>query len=205
MVMVMELVEAGKMARSEGIKTIIWDLLWRQGGRLAKIVSPNDLTFVLWLNDPITRGKLIMFMFQHFTPDMVMEAICKEISETGRTFPSKISGQFIGLAEAGVEFKKKKRLLPNIMTKTKLTNKEIESVWSEYLKSRNRYELIEIFSSETNNSDLMESFARNWKQLSFDFAPGKDVSSMSESFLSRVHAIRDQARFNREKMHRRLG
>ena len=192
--MVRKLTKAGKMEKSEGVKTIIWSLLWRQGGRLARIVSPEDLTFALWLNDPVTRGKLIMFMFQHFDAEKIMVAICKETSMVGKSIPSNISCQFIGLAQAGTEFRHKSRLLSSIIERSKLTHQEIGAVWADYLKSRNRYELIEIFSSDGENSDWIVGLAQNRGQLSFDFKPGKDVSSMTESFTSRVHAIRAQVK-----------
>ena len=188
--MVRKLTKVGKAERSEGVKTIIWDLLWRQGGQLARLVSPEDLTFAIWLSDPITRGKLIMFMFQHFNPDKVMEAICKDTSETGRMIPSNISCQFIGMAQAGAEFKHKTRLLSSIIERSHLTNQEIERVWTNYLATRNRYELIEIFTPGSENRGWMEDFARNRGQLSFNFKPRKDVSSMTELFTSRVNAIR---------------
>jgi hypothetical protein len=188
--MVRKLTKAGKMERSEGVKTIIWDLLWRQGGRLARLVSPEDLTFALWLNDPITRGKLIMFMFQHFDGERVMEAICKDTSKAGKKIPSNISCQFIGLAQAGTEFNHKSRLLSSIIERTELTHQEIERVWADYLQRRNRYELIEIFSPGSGDPGWIEDFARNRGQLSFDFKPGKDVESMTEPFASRVNAIR---------------
>jgi len=188
--MVMRLITEGRVERVDSVKVIVWDLLRRQGGQLARLVSPEDLTFTLWLDDPLTRNKLIMFMFRHFNADKVVEAICKHTSETGKRIPSNISRQFIGLAQAETELKHRSRLLSNIITRSELTHAEMDRIWADYLKDRNRFELIRIFSSNSDTLGWIEDLKGSRGQLSFNFEPAEDISSMTGSFASRIHAIR---------------
>jgi len=188
--MVRKLTTAGRIERVESVKAIIWDLLWRQGGQLARLVSPEDLIFALWLDDPLTRNKLIMFMFRHFDADRVIEAICKYTSNTGKRIPSNVSRQFIGLARAETELKHKSRLLSNILERSHLTNEEINRIWADYLKSRSRFELIKIFSSSSEALGWIGDLKGSRGQLSFNFRPTRDISFMTGWFASRVHAIR---------------
>ena len=188
--MVMSLIAEGRRERVDSVKVIVWDLLRRQGGQLARLVSPEDLTFVLWLDDPVTRNRLIMFMFRYFNADKVVEAICKYTSETGKKIPSNISRQFIGLARAETELKYRRRLLTNIITRSELTHEEMDRIWADYLKGLNRFELIKIFSSTSDTLGWIEGLKGSRGQLSFNFEPTKDISSMTGSFASRVHAIR---------------
>ena len=190
--MVMRLITEGRMERVDSVKVIVWDLLRRQGSQLAKLVSPDDLTFVLWLDDPVTRNRLIMFMFRHFNADKVVKAICKYTSETGKKIPSNISRQFIGLARAETEFKYRSRLLTNIITRSELTHEEMDRIWADYLKGLNRFELIKIFSSNSDTLGWIEDLKGSRGQLSFNFEPTENISSMTGSFASRAHAIRSR-------------
>ena len=192
--MVMRLITEGRMERVDSVKVIVWDLLRRQGSQLARLVSPEDLTFVLWLDDPLTRNKFIMFMFRHFNADKVVGAICKYTSETGKRISSNISRQFIGLAQAETELKHRSRLLSNIITRSEFTHAEMDRIWADYLKGLNRFELIKIFSSTSDTLGWIEDLKKNRTQLSFNFEPTKDISSMTGSFASRVNAI--QTRLN---------
>jgi len=189
--MVTRLLMTAKMERVEGVKALIWNLLCRQGGQLARLITPEDLTFALLLDEPLTRNKLIMFMFRYFNVDKVIEAICKQhILKTGKRISRTISRQLIGLARAETELKHRSRLLSSIISRSNLTNEEIDRIWADYLKSRNRFELIKIFSSNSDTLGWIEDLKAGRGQLSFNFEPTKDISSMTGSFASRVHAIR---------------
>jgi len=190
--MVKRLLTAGRMERVERVKILVWDLLWRQGDQLARLVSPEDIAFALWLDAPLTRNSLIMFMLRHFNADKVMQAICTYTSKTGKRIPSNICRQFIGLARSETELKHRRGLLSNIIKGSELTREEMDRIWPDYLNRQNRFELIRIFSSDSDALSWMEGIKRSREQLSFNFKPAPGGSDVTAGFASRVHAIRTQ-------------
>jgi len=188
--MVKRLIVAGRMERVERIKTLVWDLLLKQGDQLARLVSPEDITFALWLDAPLTRSRVMMFMVRHFGIDKAIQAICNYTSKTGKRIPSHIYRQFIEMARAETQLEQRKGVLSNISKGSKLTYEEMDRIWSEYLSSQNRFGLIRVFSSGSDALSWMEELKESRGQLALNFRPAPGSSDKNTAFASRVHAIR---------------
>ena len=188
--MVKRLIVAGRTERVERIKALVWDLLLKQGDQLARLVSPEDIAFALWLDAPLTRSRVMMFMVRHFGADKAMQAVSTCTSKTGKRIPSSITRRFIEMAWAETQLKYRKGHLSNIIKGSELTREEIDCLWSDYLGSQNRFGLIRIFSSDSDAPIWMEDLKGGREQLAFDFRPAPGSSNATAAFASRIHAIR---------------
>lgn len=188
--MVEQLLMAGKMERNDRVKILVWDLLLKEGNQLARLVSPEDIAFALWLDAPLTRNKLIIFGVRYFGVEKAMQAFWAYASKNGRTIPSNISRQFMELVRAEREMKYRKDILPGVMEGSEFSYEEMDRLWSEYLSSQNRFELIRIFLSDNPAPSWMEALKGGREQLSFNFKPAHKGLDAVSGFASRVHAIR---------------
>jgi hypothetical protein len=152
-------------------------------------VSPEDIAFAPWLDAPLTRNKLIIFMVRHFGAEKAMRVFCTYASKIGMAIPSTIAGQFMELVRAET-LKHRKGILSGIVQDANFTYEEMDSLWSEYLSSQNRFGLIRIFSSDSDALSWMEELKESRGQLALNFRPAPGSSDTTTAFASRVHAIR---------------
>jgi len=188
--MVIQLLMAGKMERNDRVKILVWDLLLKQGDQLARLVSPEDIAFALWLDAPLTRNKLIIFGVRHFGVEKALQAFWAYASKNGRAIPSNISRQFMELVRAETRMKYRRDILSGIMEGSEFSYEEMDRLWSDYLSSQNRFELIRIFLSDNHAPSWMEALKGDRGQLAFNFKTAHRGLDAVAAFASRVHAIR---------------
>jgi len=187
--MVKELLKAGQTERNDRVKILVWDLLLKAGDQVAGLVSPEDIAFALWLDAPVTRNKLILFVVRYFGAGKAMKAFWAYASKNGRTIPVTICREFMELVRAETQMKYRMNILPGIREGPGLSYEEMDRLWSDYLNSQNRFELIRILMSD-HGPNLMAQLKDVKAQLAFNFRPAKGHSDGTAAFASRVHAIR---------------
>jgi hypothetical protein len=185
------LVMAGISERFDAIKEAIWSFLIRRIAHLEKLVSPDELIFGLWANAPIIRNSIIQFLFRNYKPDAVVEAAIRHVSKTGKTIPTFAARRIIEFAREETESKQTEKVLTEILGTSNLSVEEKIRVWSDYLKSRTRFELVRISSSCSCEANWIESFMEDHLQLSFNFSRQKNTSYRTPSFRNRITAIKE--------------
>jgi len=188
--MVKQLLMAGKMERNDRVKILVWDLLLKEGDQLARLVSPEDIAFALWLDEPLTRNKLIIFGVRHFGVEKAMQAFWAHASKNGRAIPSNISRQFMELVRAETRMKNRRDILSGIMEGSEFSYEEMDRLWSDHLSSQNRFELIRICLSDSDALSWMKGLKGDREQLAFNFKPAHRGLDAVAAFASRVYAIR---------------
>jgi len=192
--MAIRLMDAGRLEKLDSVKVLVWDILLSDGGVGMGHVSPDDLAFALWLDGPLIRHKLLMFMFRHSEPDRVLNAVYRHASKTGKRIPAGIARQLIAGSRPEMQLEHRCRLVSNILATSDLTRKETNALWADYLRERHRFELIRILSSGSRMLVRTDDSAKNRGQISFNFGDTNGISSAAGSFASRIHAIRSVER-----------
>jgi hypothetical protein len=191
--MIKALINAGKGERTEDVKELIWGLLFMKEVGLNEYISPGELFFGIWSGNPIFRNNVIRFLFTHFHPDTIVTDLIRYMSETDRSLTPHVFKRLIGLAIKEEDLKQKMHLLTGVLNYSQLVDGEIDQVWSDYLRTLSRFELIKTLSS--NNRDLawIEDLRQKNAQLSFGFKSHHDMSFSYGSFQDRVAAILDRS------------
>jgi len=95
----------------------------------------------------------------------------------------------IGLARKEEDLKQKRHFLTGVFNCSQLADEEIDQVWSYYLRTLSRFELIKTLSSNNRNFTWIEDLRQKSAQLSFGFKSHRDMSFSHGSFQDRVTAI----------------
>ena len=158
------IINAGKGERTEGAKELIWGLLLMKEVGLHEYISPGELFFGVWSGNPIFRNNVIRFLFTHFHPDTIVTGLIRYMSETGRSLTPHVFKRLIALARKEGGLKQKMHLLTGVLNCSQLVDEEIDRIWSDYLRTLSRFELIKTLSSNNRNLTWIEDFRQ--KKLS---------------------------------------
>ena len=111
----------------------------------------------------------------------------REATRKGKPLPLMAFNRFIQMAGKGEKPEHKHTLLSQILTGSDLSEKESERIWSKYLLSLSRFDLVKIFKKERSG---IGNPKRGGPQQSFSFK-AVTISTRSErGFRSRAIAIR---------------
>ena len=86
------------------------------------------------------------------------------MSETGRSLTPHVFKRLIALARKEGGLKQKMHLLTGVLNCSQLVDEEIDRVWSDYLRTLSRFELIKTLSSNNRNLTWIEDLRQ--KKLS---------------------------------------
>jgi len=114
------------------------------------------------------------------------------MSETERSLKPHVFRRCFGLAREEEDLKQKIHLLTGIISKSQLVDDETDQIWSDYLRTLSRFELIKTLSSNNHNLTWIEDLRQKDAQLSFGFKSHRDMSFLYGSFQDRVTAILDR-------------
>jgi|GEM_PF-1749115 len=186
--MIKALLTAVKREKGEGVREILWSLLFKKSLRLEALVNPKDTIPGLWENNAIVRNNVVRFLFNHYTPDQVLDAIWKYSVTSRKTIPGVTLKRCAGLLADQEASKQKRALLKHIIQSSSLEEKEIDRIWAEYLKSLNRFDLVSMMSSFNTESKWLDALKPKTVQLAFTFdQPGS--ASSCEGFRDRILAV----------------
>ena len=191
--MMKAMVRFGNMERVDSVKEMIWGFLIKNENKVLTLISPEQLIFGLWLENPIIRNTIIKSLFHHFDPESVLTALKKHIFMTGKEIPAEVLKRLIWMAEEEEGLKQKKHLLTDIIRDPYVGEEDIERVWSDYLRGLDRYELVRAFTSDSGRFDWIEDLKKGIsRQTSFNFKYSKKTSCSEKPFYNRLRAIRNQ-------------
>ena len=187
--MVQALLEFAHKEKADTIRDRILALLMRKESRAQELAEIDSLIFGLWSNDPLVRGKLIRFLFHHFDPRSVIESMVRYNAKTGKRLARHMLRQLSGLLDGETELRHKKEFLSEILRISNLDHGELDRVWSDYLNSLNRFELILVLNAVSAAPLWMEDLKTKEAQLSLNFRAPDCVSQARSEFRPRVKAI----------------
>jgi hypothetical protein len=180
------LVKSALNETAERVRGMLWGFLLKRGAELVKTVRPDEFVFGLWSVNPVTRNTFIRFLLKNFGIDEVMEAIVREAAKRGMPVPVMAFDRLLA-AGKGEGLRHKKTLLLQIITGSDLSEEETERVWSKYLLSLSRFDLVRIFREEGGG---IESPKRGGPQQSFSFKARPHMGQPERDFHWRTMAIR---------------
>ena len=188
--MVESLVSEALKETDENIQGMLWAFLMKKEFRLQLSVAPSQLVFALWARDPILRNNMIRFMITHFETDAILNAILVYLSRTGQKMPGIAFDRLLGFAREEEKLNQEKSILAGIIRNGRLSNTEIDQIWADYLRGRNRFELIKIFSVNRDMLNQIEGLKKKDPQLLFCFAFQKNDQGCNDQFCKRVNMIK---------------
>ena len=156
---------------------------------LATFAKISDVTAGLCEKDPITRNNVIRFLFDHFTPDEVLDSLFQYSAASGKRVPGVVFKRYVSLLNDREDLQQKKCILERILNTATLDDKEIAHIFSDYMNSLNRFDLIRLFSSSDTLSPRIADLKRAGMQMGFFFKYQRTVSSHHGSFCERIRLV----------------
>ena len=177
------------MEKAEKVREILWAIIFRKEMGLAAFAKITDVTAGLCEKDPITRNNIIRFLFDHFTPDEVLDSLFQYSVASGKRVPGVVFKRYVSLLNDREDLQQKKCILERILNTATLDDKEIAHIFSDYMNSLNRFDLIRLFSSSDTLSPRIADLKRAGMQMGFFFKYQRTVSSHHGSFCERISRV----------------
>jgi hypothetical protein len=187
--MIMDLLRWVNLERTDKAREILWSILLRKDVGLATSVKILDVAAGLWEKDPITRNNIIRFLFDNFTPDEVVESLFQYSVASGKRVPGLVFKRYASLLKDQQDQQQKKYILEKILSTGKLNDKEIDEIFSEYMNSLNRFDLIRLLSSPGGSSSRIAELESKGRQMGFLFDDGSAAFAHSTPFHKRISLI----------------
>ena len=187
--MIKALINVGKGERREDVKELVWGLLLMKEVGLHEYISPEELLFGIWSGNPLFRNNVIRFLFTHFHLHTIINGVIRYMSETDRSLAPHAFTQLVGIGGKEEDLKQKLRLLTAVLNYSQLANTEIDQIYSDFLKTLSRFELIKTLSSNNRDLTWIEDLRQKKAQMSFGFKSHRDMPVSYGSFQDRVAAI----------------
>ena len=187
--MTRDLIKWVNVEKAQKVREILWAILLRKEMELAAIAKITDVTAALCEKDPITRNNVIRFLYDHFTPDEVLESLFQYSVASGKRVPGVVFKRYVSLLKDRVDLQQKKYILERILSSAKLDDKEIDLLFSDYMNSLNRFDLIRLLSSSDRSSPRIADLKRAGMQMGFFFKYQRTVSSHHGSLCERISLV----------------
>jgi len=192
--MIRDLLRWLNLERTDKAREILWSILLRKEVGLATFAKIADVATGLCEKDPIIRNNVIQFLFDHFSPNEVVDSLFQYSMASGKRIPGVVFKRYTGLLKDHEDQQQKKYILEKILSTEKLDDKEIDQIFSEYMNSLNRFDLIRLLSSSAGSPPRMAELKRRSRQIGFPFDCGKSTTPHQGSFRQRisylVHSLR---------------
>jgi len=187
--MVRGLLEWVKDEKAEGLREILWAVLLQKGVGLEAIAKAADLAPALCEADPITRNNAVRFLFDHFTPEEVVESLFCFSILTGRSVPGLAYRRYVSLLKGEGGRLRNKKIVKRILDSATLEERDIHEIFLDYVSSLNRFDLIRLLSSCDGSFSGIADLRRKGGQLGFPFHISKTVSPRYGAFHERCSAL----------------
>jgi len=187
--MVRDLIKWVNVEKAQKVREILWAIIFRKEMGLATFAKITDVTAGLCEKDPITRNNVIRFLFHHFTPDKVLDSLFQYSVASGKRVPGVVFKRYVSLLNDREDLQQKKYILKRILSTAKLDDKEIDLLFSDYLNSLNRFDLIRLLSSSDGSSPRITDLKREGMQKGFFLNYQRTVSSLHGSFGERISRV----------------
>lgn len=191
--MIRDLVTWVNLERTDKARGVLWSILLRKDTGLAGAAGVADVAAGLCEKDPITRNNIIRFLYDNFTPDEVVQSLFQYTMASGKRVPGLVFKRYASLLKDQKGQQQKKYILEKILSTAKLDDKEIDEIFSEYINSLNRFDLIRLMSTTDNLQSGLVELNRKGNQMGFPFDHGSAAFAHSTPFLNRISQIITQA------------
>jgi hypothetical protein len=176
--------------KAEKVREILWAILLRKEIGLATFAKIADVAAGLCEKDPITRNNVIRFLCDHFTPEQVVDSLFQYSMASGKRAPGAALKRYVSLLrDREGQRRHKKYLLEKILSSAELDDTEIDEIFSDYLNSLHRFDLIRLLSSSGGGPPRIEDLKRKGTQMAFAFDDRMAVPSSHEGFRQRISAV----------------
>jgi len=172
--------------KSEKVRESLWAILLRKDVGLAIVAKIPDVAIGLCEKDPITRNNVIRFLFDHFPPDEVVESLFQYSMASGKRVPGVAFKRYVSLLKEQDGPQQKKYILERILSTAQLDDTEIAQIFSDYMNSLNRFDLIRLLSSSAGSPPRIADLRGKGRQMGFPFDHEKTTSPHHDSFRQRI-------------------
>ena len=158
--MIRDLLRWVNTERTDKVREILWAILLGKDSGLAAVAKTADVATGLCEKDPITRNNVIQFLWDRFSPDEVVDSLFQYSMTSGKKIPGVVFKRYAGLLKGQEDQQQKKYILEKILGTARRGDKEIDQIFSDYMNSLNRFDLIRLLSASADGSsriaELME-------------------------------------------------
>jgi hypothetical protein len=188
--MIRDLLRWVNLERTDKAREILWSILLRKEVGLATFAKIADVATGLCEEDPITRNNVIQFLFEHFSPNEVVDSLFQYSMASGKRIPGLVFKRYVSLLKDREDLQQKKSLFEKILSTAELDDREIDQIFSDYMDSLNRFDLIRLLSTAGDRPPQLEELKRKGKQMGFLLSHGSAAFAHSTPFHKRISLIR---------------
>lgn len=188
--MIRDLLRWVNAEKSEKVRESLWAILLRADVGLATVAKIADVAAGLCERDPITRNNVIRFLFDHFPPEEVVDSLFQYSMVSGKRIPGIVFKRYADLIKDQGDQQQKKYILEKIVSTAKLDDKEIDQIYSDYMNSLNRFDLIRLLSAAGDSPSQTSGLKSKGRHLDFLLDHGSDVFAHITPFHKRISLIR---------------
>jgi hypothetical protein len=187
--MTVDLLRWVNMDKSDKVRETLWAILLRKDVRLGIAARIADVVTGLFEKDPITRNNIIRFIFDHFSPDEVMDSLFQYSLASGKRIPSVVFKRYASLVKDQEDRQQKKYGLEKILSSAKLDDKDTAQIYSEYMHTLNRFELIRLLSGLTGLHSRFAELECTGDQMGFPFDHGDEALACHNPLRRRISLL----------------
>ncbi len=187
--MIRDLLKRVNGERTEKVREILWAVLLRKDIGLAAFAKIADVAAGLFEKEPITRNNVVRFLFDHFNPEQVVESVFQYSTASGKRVPGVAFRRYAGLLKDRKDLPQKKYVLERVLSSANPKDRELDHIFSDYMNSLNRFDLIRLLSSTAGNTVPLADLKPKRKQMDFLFDLRKTASTYHDHFRERVSKL----------------
>ena len=175
--------------RAEKVRESLWAILLRKDVGLATVAKIADVAIGLFEKDPIARNNVIRFLFEHFTPEQVIDSLFQYSLASGKRVPGVVFKRYVSLLKDQEDHQQKKYILERILSTAELDDKEMDQIFSDYMNSLNRFDLIRLLSTAGVRAPQIVDLKRKGRQMGFLFDHGSTAFAHNNPFRKRISLL----------------
>lgn len=187
--MVKDLLRWVNLERTDKAREILWSILLRKEVALATFARIADVARGLCEKDPITRNNVIQFLFDHFSPNEVVDSLFQYSMASGKRIPGLVFKRYVSLLKDREDLQQKKSLFEKILSTAELDDREMDQIFSDYINSLNRFDLIRLLSAAVGNPPQIAELKRTKKQIGLSFNYHETTAPHHDSFEQRISLL----------------
>jgi hypothetical protein len=188
--MIRDLLRWVNLERTDKAREILWSILLRKEVGLATSAKIADVAPGLCEQDPITRNNVIQFLFDNFSPNEVVDSLFQYSMASGNRIPGLVFKRYASLLKEQEGPQQKKYILEKILSTAQLDEREIDQIFSDYMNSLNRFDLISLLSTPGGSSSRIAELESKDRQMGLPSKYGSAALAHSTPFHKRISLIR---------------
>jgi hypothetical protein len=175
--------------KSEKVRECLWAILLRNDAGLANVAKVSDVAAGLCERDPINRNNVIRFFFDHFPPEEVVDSLYQYSMASGKRIPGIVFKRYADLIKDQLDQQQKKYILEKILSTAKLNDTEIVQIFSEYMNSLTRFDLIRLLSTPGGSFSRIAELKSKGRQMGLPFDHVSAAFAQNRPFRKRISLL----------------